>query len=258
MVEVVVSFAHGDQRSKHMVARRSPVIERLFSDPMCQTVHTEGCLLHEACADNACVHQAAPPVAPTQACDERGEQPCGEEEALAVVLVLPDDDPVGVEIGHVGAAFDLGIVVENHPPNVAEEKTTHDAVRIFHGVSPPVVGAVVRAPPSDAALDSAGTDEGEENAKRKTTRVAAVRPEAMVPACDAKCCEEVVYDAPDESWAGEGSVSGEVKTRQRYQDYKGGVEPVDLLVPISNGDILVLDVLCFLRRRSFRCACRCQ
>lgn len=117
---------------------------------------------------------------------------------------------------------------------------------------------MVSAPPSDAALDSAGTDEGEENPKRKTTRVAAVRPEAMVPACYAKCGEEVVCDAPEESWASEGSVSSEVKTRQRYQYYKSGVEPIDLLVPVSNGDILVLNVLCFLRRRGFRCACRCE
>ena len=80
----------------------------------------------------------------------------------------------------------------------------------------------------------------------------------MVPACYAKCGEEVVRNAPEESWAGEGSVSGEVKTRQRYQYYQSGVEPIDLFVPVSNRDILVLDVLCFLRRRGFRCACRCQ
>lgn len=71
----------------------------------------------------------------------------------------------------------------------------------------------------------------------------------MVASRDAEGGQKVVGDAPEEGWAGERGVESEVETQERNQDDEGGVEPINLFVPIANGHILILDVCCFLGGR---------
>lgn len=71
----------------------------------------------------------------------------------------------------------------------------------------------------------------------------------MIPSSDAESGEEVVRDTPDECWAAEGRAFSKVEAIERNEDYESCVEPVDLLVPVVNGDGLVLDMC------TFRCRC---
>ena len=76
-----------------------------------------------------------------------------------------------------------------------------------------------------------------------------MRPEAVVSAGDAEPGEEVVNDRPDEGWSIQRSVwDGEEAVRRDNYDHRG-VEPVDMLIPISDCDGLGADVL-------FRCRSR--
>ena len=242
VVEVVVAFAEGDEGGKDVVARRAAVVKRLLADPVRETVHAERGLLHKARAQNARVHQPSPPIPPPQSRNHTRKHPRREQQTLPVVPVLPHHHPVGVQVRHVRPPFHLRVVVQHHPPNVAEDQPAHDRVGVLGRVGPAVVRAVVCAPPADAALDCAGADKREEEAQRETRGVASMRPETVVAARDAERGEEVVRDAPDEGCAREARVTREIEAVQRNHDDEGRVEPVDFLVPVADRHVLVLDV----------------
>ena len=77
----------------------------------------------------------------------------------------------------------------------------------------------------------------------------------MVAACDAEAGADVVEDGPEEGFAGKGCAGGEVETVGWDEDNEGGVEPIDLLIPVVDGYILVLDVCGFLGWCGCWCAC---
>ena len=64
MVEIVVTFAERYKSCDDVVSRRVTVVEGLVTKPMCERIDTEGGLLDEEDAENACVDEAAEPVAP--------------------------------------------------------------------------------------------------------------------------------------------------------------------------------------------------
>jgi hypothetical protein len=82
--------------------------------------------------------------------------------------VLPDNDGVLVEIGDVGTADALGVLLHDHPAKMAVQKTLANAVGVLVGVGVAVVGAVVTAPPADRALDSASANSREPDPQRQT------------------------------------------------------------------------------------------
>ena len=116
---------------------------------MCQRVDAEGGLLHEEDAQDAGVDEATEPVVPADTSNDAGEDQAHEEDDFEVVLVLPDDDRVVIEIGDVGAANSLGVLLHQHPAEVGVEQALADAVRVLVGVGIAMMGAVVSGPPSD-------------------------------------------------------------------------------------------------------------
>lgn len=118
VVEVVVSLAEGDESSDDVVTRAVAVVERLITEPMCQAVDAEGGLLDEKDAEDTGVDVSTDPVAPTQAANESRKDQAHEDDGLEVVLVLPDDNRVLVQVGDVGAANSLRVLLHDHPADV--------------------------------------------------------------------------------------------------------------------------------------------
>ena len=149
VVEVVIALAESDECRDHVVAGAVAVIEWLIAEPVGKRVDAESGLLHEEDTQDARVDETTKPVVPTDSRDQGREDQAHEEDDLDVVLVLPDDDLVIIEIGDVGAANALRVLLHDHPANVGVEKSLPDAIRILVGVGVAVMGSVIARPPSD-------------------------------------------------------------------------------------------------------------
>jgi len=139
------------------------------------------------------------------------------------VLVLPDDDGVFVQVGDVGTADALGVLLHDHPAQMAVEKSLANAVRVLVGVGVAVVGTVVTAPPADGALNSAGADESEEDAQWQRGIVRFVCPETMVASCNAETSPEVVYNGPKGSLPFQRCETGRDAAGERDTDDEGNL-----------------------------------
>lgn len=159
-LELLTSFAKSHQSRNHIIPRRVPVIEGLIAQPMGKRVDAKRGLLDKATAQNAGIDQPAFPVAP-DATDDGREDPGHGNDREDVVAVLPHDEGVLVEVGDVGAADALRVLVEHHPAHVRVREALLDRVGVLVRVRVSVVGAVAAGPPPDRALDGAGAACGE-------------------------------------------------------------------------------------------------
>lgn len=155
VVEVVVALAEGDQGGDDVVTRRVAVVEWLVAEPVSKRVDTKGSLLNEEDAQNTGIDESTDEVTPAETSNQRREDETCKDDDLEVVLVLPDDNGVVVEIGDVGTSNALRVLLHQHPAEMRVEKTLADAVGVLVGVGVAVVGTVVARPPSDRALHSA-------------------------------------------------------------------------------------------------------
>lgn len=142
VMEVVVSFAERDESRNDVVTGTVAVIERLLAKPVGKTVDTEGGLLDDEDTQNGGVNESTNPVAPAEASNESGENKSHEEHALHEVPVLPDNDRVLVQIGDVGTTDALGVLLHDHPAEMAVEETLSNGVRILLGVGISVVSTM--------------------------------------------------------------------------------------------------------------------
>jgi hypothetical protein len=115
VVEVVVALAEGDECGDDVIPRAVAVIERLITEPVGKGVDAESGLLDEEDAENASIDEATHPVVPANARHESREDHAHDEQDLDVVLVLPDNDGVLVQVGDVGAADALRVLLHDHP-----------------------------------------------------------------------------------------------------------------------------------------------
>lgn len=166
VVEVVVALTKSNESSDDVVPWAVAVVKGLVAEPVGKRVDAEGGLLDEEDAEDTGVDEATHPVTPAETSDSGWEDETHGDDSLDVVLVLPDNDGVLVEIGDVGAADALGVLLHDHPAEMAVEQAFADAVGVLVGVGVAVVSAVVTAPPADRALDSTSTDGGEPNPQR--------------------------------------------------------------------------------------------
>jgi len=143
VVEVVVTLAKSDKGSDGVVTRRVSVVEWLVSEPMGQGVDTEGGLLNEEDTKDTGVDETTEPVSPSNTGDKHGEDHSHEDDGLDVVAVLPDDDWVVVEVGDIGTADSLWVLLHDHPSDVRVEKTLADGVWVLVGVGVSVVGTMI-------------------------------------------------------------------------------------------------------------------
>lgn len=142
---------------------------------MGQRVDTKRGLLDKAAAQNAGINQPTLPVAPYAAHDGR-EDPGHGHDGKDVVPVLPHDERVLVEVGDVGAADALGVLVQHHPAHVRVREALLDRVGVLVRVRVSVVGAVAAGPPPDRALDGAGAACGEVEFEDRGCLVGGMRP----------------------------------------------------------------------------------
>lgn len=196
VVEVVVTLSESDESGNDVISGAVTVVERLVTEPMSERVDTEGSLLDEEDAQNTGVDESTLPIVPEKSSDGRREDQAHEENNLDVVLVLPDDNGILVQVGDVGAANALGVLLHDHPAEMAVEETLADAVGVLGSVGVAVVSAVVTAPPADGALDSTATNKSEEDTQNETGVVRLVCPETMVAGSDAETSPKVVDDSP--------------------------------------------------------------
>lgn len=167
VVEVVVPLSERDQSGDDVVPGRVAVIEWLVAEPVGEGVDAEGGLLDEEDAEDTSVDEAAEPVTPAETRDEAREDEAHEEDALEVVAVLPDHDGVVVQVGDVGTADTLGVLLHDHPSEVGVEQALSDGVGVLVGIGVAVVGTMVARPPARGALDGTRTDGGQEDSQRK-------------------------------------------------------------------------------------------
>ena len=145
----MISFTEGNESSDDVISRRVSVVEWLVTKPVGQRVDAEGSLLNEKDSKNASVDEATGPVTPAKTSYQGREDQASKEDHLEVVLVLPDDDWVFVEIGDISSTNSLWVLLHEHPAEVRVEKTFADRVWIFLSVGISVMCSVVSCPPSD-------------------------------------------------------------------------------------------------------------
>jgi len=126
VVEVVVALTESDDGGDDVITGRVAVVERLVTEPVGKGVDTEGGLLDEEDTEDTGVDETTEPVTPAETGNEGGEDQTHAENDLEVVLVLPDDNGVVVEVGDVGTANSLGVLLHDHPTEMRVEKTLAD------------------------------------------------------------------------------------------------------------------------------------
>lgn len=81
--------------------------------------------------------------------------------------MLPDDNGVLVQIGDVGAADTLGVLLHDHPSEMRVEQALANRVGVLVGISVAVVAAMSSTPPPSTALHGASASSNEEDSERK-------------------------------------------------------------------------------------------
>lgn len=114
-MEVVIALAESDQGSDDVITRRIAVIEWLVPEPVSQRVDAKGGLLDEEYAEDTSVDEATNPVTPCETSDDSGQDETHEDDDLEVVLVLPDDHRIFVEVRDVRTSYSLWVLLHNHP-----------------------------------------------------------------------------------------------------------------------------------------------
>lgn len=217
VVKVVVSFAKGDEGSDDVVSRAVAVIKRLLAKPVGETVDAEGGLLDNKHTQDSGVDEATEPVAPAKTGDEGGEDESHEDDALHEVPVLPDNDGILVQVGDVGTTDSLGVLLHDHPANVAVEKTLPHGVGVLLSVGIPVVSTVTNCskldvkhrylclvtfryllsgPPPGRTFHGARSNSRKVDSEGQRCLVTPVCPESMVTSGDTETSVEVVSHSP--------------------------------------------------------------
>jgi len=160
VVKVVITLAESDKSSDDVIARRVTIVERLVTEPVSERVDAEGGLLDEEDTENTSVDKSTLPVTPAETSYDTREDQTHNSDNEEVVLVLPSDNRIFVEVGDVGAANTLGVLLHDHPAEVRVEETLANGVGILVSVSVAVVGTVIARPPSDGAFDGTPTNSG--------------------------------------------------------------------------------------------------
>lgn len=180
VVEVVVALTKGDESGDEVVTGRVAVVEGLVTEPVSKRVDAESSLLNEADAQNAAIDKASPPVVEQKTTEQSRKDQTHEDDTFQIVLVLPDDDGVLVEIGDVGTSSTLGILLEHHPSQMRVEETLANRVGVLLSVGISVVSSVAARPPTDGTFNGTSTNSSKVDLERQAGSVRSVRPKTVV------------------------------------------------------------------------------
>lgn len=101
------------------------------------------------------------------------------------------------------------------------------------GVGEPVVCAVTPAPETNGALEGAGAAKAEKDLEGQGGRICAMGPEPVVPCGDTNAGPEMQQDGEDQGGALQRRVVREVGGYYRDEDEQGGLEPINVQIPIG-------------------------
>lgn len=96
-----------------MMTKRSRAIgiTDLITKPMRKGVDTECGLLDEKEPQDTCIDQTALPITPSQSSDHHWEKHSENKNEFAIVVVLPHDDGVLVQVGDICPTTILGVLL---------------------------------------------------------------------------------------------------------------------------------------------------
>lgn len=226
MVEVVITLSESCKSSDDVVPGRVSVFEWLVSEPVSKRIYTEGSVVDEHQTEYSGVEVSASPVTPTKSSNEHREEESHSDGNLAVVAVLPHDDWVCVQVGNVGSANLLWVLLQNHPTEVRVPESLSDRVWILFGVGISMMSSVISRPPSDGALDGTASKGSQDESQDRGGRVRTVSPIPMISSCYTQTGTEVVDEGPYGSFVIEGGGESPVYSNHRYDEDDWDVEPV--------------------------------
>lgn len=119
MYLLVIALTKRDEGGDDVISRAVAVVEWLVTEPMGQAVDAERGLLDEENSQDAGVNEATHPVVEHQAAEDGGNYQRHGDNGLQIVLMLPDNDGVLVEISDIGAADSPGVLLHDHPSDAA-------------------------------------------------------------------------------------------------------------------------------------------
>lgn len=202
-------------------------------------------MLDEEDSKNSGIDETAPPITPSETCTDGWQDQTHEKDDLEVILVLPDDDGVLVEIGDVGASNTLWVLLHKHPSEVGIDQALSNGIGIFFGVGVTMMSSVVSGPPSDGTFDGTTADGSKEDSERQSGRIRGMCPESVITCGDAQTGGKVIQNGPDGGLCLEGDPEGLDTAIQGNSDDEVDVEPVDVLVPVGacHGGVGDMDLL---------------
>jgi hypothetical protein len=141
-----------------MVSRGMSVVKGLVAEPVGKGVDAEGGVVDKDETADTGVVEPTSPITPAKTGNGGRDEEAHDEDDDAVVLVLHADKEVGVEIGDIGTADTLGVLLEEHPSEMSIHQTLSDRVGVLLGIGVSMVSTVVSRPPPDGALNGATTE----------------------------------------------------------------------------------------------------
>lgn len=94
-----------------MKISRAIGITDLIAKPVGKGIDTESGLLDEEESQDTCIDQTAFPITPTQSSDYHWEKHSENKNEFTIVVVLPHDDGVLVQVGNICPATILGVLL---------------------------------------------------------------------------------------------------------------------------------------------------
>jgi len=155
VMEIVITFADGDERGDKVIPRGVLVVERCVTEPMREGVYAERRVVDKRQTCGTGEEETAPPVSPTETGDGHREEESHGQHQREVVFVLPSDNLVARQVGDVGDT-DLGSWFEDHPADMSPPETLVSRVRIKLGVCVPMMRPMTSRPPLDGPLNRSG------------------------------------------------------------------------------------------------------
>jgi len=227
VVEVVVTLAKSQQGCDDTVAGGVFISKRSKTPEVSQGVHHEGVVVDEELAEHGSVVEASPEIAPNAG--DRGGEHCSHDECeRAIVLVLPPDPGVGIQILNARPSNLGGVLLEEHPSNVRVPESAVGIVGVTVSISVSVVSSVVTAPPSNGALYGTSTEHEQDEFGWLSGIVCLVGPEPVITSGDTNASEEIKKCGPCYG-VGMGSSSvHSVEGSSRGEGEDSGMQPVNV------------------------------
>ena len=139
---------------------------------MSERIDTKCRLLYEQPSQDACIYQTTSPIAPAETGYHHWEKHAEGKNKHSVMLMLPDNHRILVEVRNICATLVFGVLLQSHPHEMGVPKALVDAVRVLVCISPSMVSPVFTAPPANRALYSTTADTGQEDLQRQASVLA--------------------------------------------------------------------------------------